>query len=165
MKNFKKSVLKGIVLVLLVLCITVTWFVLEILLPHRTLSSPDWWIPIGEGKYAPNRKTRNACHAVLRYQFTYHNDAVLALRYVGDKDSIPYLIQALKLQNVKHPSAITSDKRAPVTFMRCLGSLEQLTGMKLGRDYKTWENWWKETGQYLPFDEEKGQLILQEGTE
>jgi hypothetical protein len=29
-------------------------------------------------------------------------------------------------------------------------------------DYEAWENWWKQTGQYFPFDEEKGQLVLPE---
>jgi len=42
----------------------------------------------------------------------------------------------------------------------CVGSLQKLTGMKFRGDYDAWKDWWKQTGQYLPFDEEKGQLVL-----
>jgi len=34
--------------------------------------------------------------------------------------------------------------------------------MDVKRDYEAWENWWQQTGRHLPFDEAKGQLVLQE---
>ena len=166
MKNYKKIVLKGILFMVLILCVISTWFYLEVLLPYRTITDLSWWIPIrAEKEYVPNSKVRNACHKALKYRFTYHYDATLALRYVGNKDSIPYLIRTLKWEYLKRQDKMMPGNRLLGTLGYCVGSLEKLTGMDFGTDCAAWEKWWKETGQHLPFDETKGQLVLPEETQ
>jgi len=155
--------MKIIAVVVLFLCLVIAWFYIEIGLPYKTIYNLSWWIPItSEKDYTPNKKVRTACHKLLRYRFLTHYDAALYLRYVGNKDSIPYLIRVSKWEYLKHQDKIETYKRLPITFRYCVGSLERLTGMEFGTDYEAWENWWEQTGKHLPFDEEKGQLVLPE---
>jgi len=130
-------------------------FVLGVGLPHWTISNPN--------QERSPKKIRDACHASLRNWVAGGHDAFLALEDVGNKDSIPYLIRALKWQNVQHGKALANGEPIECTYGHCLCALEKLTGMNFEGDYKAWRNWWRQTGRHLPFDEEKGQLVLPEG--
>ena len=165
MKHIVRIILKRATPIVLLLCSTAIWFYFEMQLPYKTVSNPGWWHLVRfEDDYVPNKKICNACHKILRYRFGYHDDAALALGYFGDKDSIPYLIRALKWQNIKHPNADFTDAFAPRAFLGCIGSLKKLTGMDFGADHAKWLNWWEQTGCHLTFDENKGQLVSQEET-
>jgi len=165
MKRFIRVVGKSTAVVGLLLCVAATWFYFEFWLPNRMLASHAWWWPEFQENQAFCKKNRKACYKVLRYRFTYHDNAFLALGEIGNKDSIPYLIRALKWGYLKCQDRIATHGRIPVTLSRCINSLEKLTGMNFGIDYEAWENWWQQTGCHLPFDKEKGQLMLPEKEE
>ena len=156
---------KGIALVLLFFGVVITWFFFGFFLPHITIQHRDIRSSRVQEDYAFRARIRNACHTVLRHKIGNHHDAFVALEDIGNKDTIPLLIRALKWQCLEHQNKIANNKLVPCTVGHCVWNLQNLTGMKFGYDYEAWDNWWKETGRYLPFDEEKGQLILQEGTE
>jgi len=153
----KRIIIKSIALVVTLFCVAVTWFYLEMWIPYKTVSNSGQWNPDnGFQGEMPRKKIRDACHKILRYRFAVHYDAFYALEKVGNKDSIPYLIRALKWQNLEWQNC----EFTPCSC--CISSLEKLTGMEFEDDHEKWERWWKQTGRYLPFDEEKGQLILPE---
>ena len=158
MRKRKKVVVKGIVLVLLFLCVAVTWFYLEFWLPHRTIYD-NLLHPDIQEDYILRKKVRDACHKVLSYRIGNFNSAFNGIVEVGDKDSIPYLIRTLKRLNQKSENEMPFHNHYT---KYCVGCLRRLTGMKLGLNYKDWEDWWEQTGRHLPFDEEKGHLILQD---
>jgi len=151
----KRVVIKSIALVVLYLCVAVVQVVLGFWLPQ-------WTISISRQE-VPREKLRDACHTSLRNWVAGGHDAFIALERVGNKDSIPYLIRALKWQNVQHGKPIEDGDLMVCTYGHCLGALEKLTGMNFRGDYKAWRKWWRQTGRHLPFDEEKGQLVLPEG--
>ena len=157
----KRIIVKIIALLLSLLCVAATWVYYGVWIPARTISDLSTWNPdYGFQGEMPREKIRNACHKLL-FNFSWdggHHDAFLALQKVGNKDSIPYLIRSLKGLERKYPNAITSGF-VICTYGHCLEALDALTGMEeLGDDHKAWKKWWIETGRYLPFDEEKGQL-------
>ena len=164
MKKNTKNILKSITLTLLFFSIATTWLFVEFIWPIRIISNPDWRHSDFQGDYALHKKTRNACHKILKHRLGNHHDAFLAIESVGNKDSIPYLIRALKWQTEKHEKEVASTKTVPCTFGHCISSLEKLSGVKLGLDYEVWTKWWEQTGRHLPFDEEKRQLTPQEET-
>ena len=159
MKNGAKAVLKSITLVMLLLCTTAAWFYLEMWLPHRTIYNSRQFDL--EEDYRARKKVRVACHKVLSHRIGNHHDAFITIQYVGNKDSIPYLIRALKRLEARYPQEVADKKFGLCTFGHCRSSLEKLTGMEFGWDNKACEMWWEQTGRHLPFDEKKGQLISQ----
>ena len=158
LKTVMRFILKGMALALLLFCAVLMWFMFEIWLPNRTISNPKWGLPDNYGDHVPREKIRNACHKILRRYGTHHN-ALLTIKHVGNKESIPYLIQSLNLLNLEYPDAATGGF-SPCTYGHGVASLQKLTGMEFGIDYEAWKNWWEQTGRYLSFDEEKGQLVL-----
>ena len=150
----KRVVIKSIALIVLFLCVAAVQFVLGVGLPH-------WMISISDQEWPP-KKIRDACHASLRNWATGGHNAFITLEREGNKDSIPYLIRALKWQNVQNGKP-NEDVGVVCTHAHCMDTLEKLTGMNFRGDYKAWCKWWRQTGRYLPFDEEKGQLGLPKG--
>jgi len=168
MKKLKKTILKGMALIVSFLCVAAIWFVLEFWIPHRTIY--DSGQPGLLEDQRARKRVRDACHKILSHWIGNYYAAFWTLDEVGNKDSIPYLIRALKTLTLNPPPASLvpykhNEWTTSLYIECCRGSLKKLTGMDWGTDHEQWENWWKETGRYLPFDEEKGQLILQEGTE
>ena len=152
---------------LIFLCGTVTLFYLEMWLPHRTLYNSrqvDF-----EDDCQARKKVRDACHKILGYRIGNYHAVFMAICDVGNKDSVPYLIQTLKRLNLKSQSqkGLPTD-RFYVNYKyhidRCSSCLNKLTGMNFGADNIKWRDWWEQTGQHLPFDEEKRQLTPQEET-
>ena len=162
MKRFIRIVLKSTAVIGLLLCMAATWFYFEVWIPHRTIANVFLWDPdYGFQGEMPREKIRNASHKVLRNWFVGDHSAFLALGKVGNKDSIPILIRALKRQNVERPN----EKGTSGLCSNCIVSLRKLTGMNFHDDHEQWENWWQQTGRHLPFDEEKGTLVLPEKAE
>ena len=151
---------KSMKFLLLFLGVAVIFVVFEWVLPHLILANLNPRSSRVQESYVLRKVIRSTCHTILRHRMGNHHDAFVALEEVGNKDSIPYLIRALKWQAEKHQEALAARRLVPCTYAHCVHRLEKLTGMKLGWEYEPWENWWKQTGQYLPFDEEKGQLVL-----
>jgi len=160
----KRAVIKSIALVVLFFCVAAVQVYLGVWFPHRTISKLDQWdTEYGFKGEMPRKKIRDACHKILRNWAVGDHDAFLALAKVGNKDSIPYLIRALKWQNVQHRKAIANGGATECTYGHCLCALEKLAGMSFEGDDKAWRKWWRQTGRHLPFDEEKGQLVLPDG--
>jgi len=158
MKRIVRVIVKSIMVIALFLCVSATWVYLEFWLPHRTMYNhreSDF-----QDNYGTRKKIRNACHKVLSHRIGNYYAAFITISEVGNKDSIPYLIRALKWLPLQSQNEIATDIR----IERCERCLEQLTGVELGTDYKVWENWWQQTGRHLPFDEEKGTLVLPDRT-
>jgi len=163
MRKLKKVVVKGITLIVLLLCMATAWFYLGVLIPHRTVSKSAQWDPdYGFRGEMPRKKIRDACHKILRNWFAGDHDTFLALKKVGNRDSVPYLIRALKWQNVIHRKDIANGELVECTYGHCIDALAKLTGMDFEMDYEAWLVWWEQTGRHLPFDEEKGHLVLQD---
>ena len=159
----KRIIVKIIALLLSLFCVAAIWVYLGLWLPTKTIVDSYQWdldfinrVP----EDMRRKKVRDACHKVL-FNCSWFGDGYnefIVLEKVGNKESIPYLIRALKWQNWRQRKDIAAGKLLPCTSP--IPALDALTGMEeLGDDHKVWEKWWKETGRYLPFDEEKGQLV------
>ena len=156
----KCIIMKSLALVLLLFCVAATWVYFGIYIPIKTINNPSLDIYFLDD-HVVREKIRNACH-ILLFNFAWfggHHDAFITLVQVGNKDSIPYLIRSLKGLEKKYPNEKNSGA-VICTYGHCEEALEQLTGMEVDWDSETWEKWWKQTGRYLPFDEEKRQLVL-----
>jgi len=172
MKRMIRMILKSLVMIVLILGAAATWVYLEIWYPCRMIARTDW----KQGDYASHKKIRDACHTLLRYPYLFggyhHLYASKNVERVGNKDSIPILIRAGKRQT--RICRMMPENHQMLEFSGCyLGALYTLTAMPLGNrfssteipledEYEIWERWWNETGRHLPFDEERGQLMLQE---
>ena len=156
----KRIIVKIATLVSLLFCIAVLWGYFEIWIPNRMIADSSKWDPDnGFRGIMPREKIRNACHKALKYRFGNHHVAFITLTRVGNKDSIPYLIRGLKWLELEYPNAKSSGVVVD-TYGNCVGALWQLTGMEVDWDSVTWEKWWKQTGRYLSFNEDKRQLFL-----
>jgi len=149
------------VTVLIFLCVIITWVYLEFILPVRTVCDEDLRYPAYQGDYRSRKKILDASHKILSHRIGNYYAAFIAINDFGNKDSIPYLISALKRLHQK-PYNEMSDNLFYI--IHCSNCLWKITGMEFKGDYEAWENWWEQTGKHLPFDEEKGQLVLPEGT-
>ena len=163
MKRIIRIIVKSAMVIVPLFCAVAMWFYLGVWIPQKTISNSAQW---GFGtELVPNEKIRDACHKILRNWFVGDHDAFLILANIGNKDSVPILIRALKWQNWLHNKDMEAGEGVVCTYSHCRDRLETLTGMNLGYDYDAWKKWWKQTGRHLPFDEEKRQLVLPEGTE
>ena len=167
MKNVNKVILNSIALIMLIFCGTIIWFYLEMWVPHRTIYNSRHFDL--EQDYRARKKVRDASHKVLFLWIGNYHDALMTIFDVGDKDSIPYLIRALKRFNLK----AQSQKAKPMDNFYidyghcvkcCRGTLKKFTGLDFGTDHTKWQDWWEQTGCHLTFDENKGQLVSQEET-
>jgi len=172
MKRVIRIILKSIAVVVLLLGVLATWYYLEIWCPGETIARTD----VRQGDHAARKKVRDACHKLLSYPDLFggyhHLYASRHIEDVGNKDSIPILIRAGKRQT--RICRIMPENHQMQEFSGYnLYSLSILTAMPLGgrfspteipfeEEYEIWEKWWNETGRHLPFDEERGQLMLQE---
>ena len=156
----KRIILKILALALLLFCVVATWFYFAFWIPNKILLNSNVWETDYQGDHVRREKIRKASQTLLWFWGGDHPSALIALQNVGNKDSIPCLIWALKCQNKRWQKEIAAGHTG-LTCTSHMCALDGLTGMydELGDDHKVWEKWWKETGRYLPFDEEKGQLV------
>ena len=103
---------------------------------------PQWVRP------APVRgsiaQQRNEAHRVLDAAASQDDgvhDACGALISIGTNESIPHLIQALKVFPDEEPKAVIC------TWMHCVHALEKITKAKPGYSYTAWSRWAREQAQ------------------
>ena len=87
---------------------------------------------------------RTVSHKVIGSWIGNHHDAFLVLEQVGNHESIPYLIRALKMQQ-----NADSDGVVICTAEHCVDCLQRLTGMNFGYEPDDWQKWWEEEGVKL----------------
>lgn len=119
------------------------WIYTEWWLPNLQLNTPAWnsGAPLSQNEI---KKARDVCHKVLRNKYGNHHCAFVLLSSVGNVESIPYVIDALKLQ--RPPDADNS--MVDTTFL-CLALLESSTGEHFGFDYHRWKDWWDREGSKM----------------
>ena len=123
------------------------WCYVEVIKPHRFLAEVELKMANDPNTIIPYEKTRVACHKILRDKNGNHHDAFLMLSLVGNHESIPYLLKALKPEGP--PS---KDGGISCSTFHCIGALEKTTGTNLWLSYGPWEKWWREVGSKLPPD-------------
>jgi hypothetical protein len=96
-----------------------------------------WW------ETATVDEQRLLCHRVISHRIGAPHDAFLHLRKIGNKDSVPLLIRALRWRRPPKDDVMVC------TTVHCIDALRSLTGQNLGSDYLKWEQWWSKTGQAL----------------
>lgn len=113
-------------------------------LPNEQLQNPEWTsgVPISE---TSRQKARKICYKVLSHRLGNHHDAFGGLGEVGNTESIPYLISALKWQPPPDKEGLMD-----CTTGHCLYALRRLSGHNAGSKYEDWKRWWDETGSKLP---------------
>lgn len=132
-------------IILLVAGVFAIWAYFEVLRPNWMLAR----LGSGHRKQAvPPEKLRKICHKVLTQRFGNHHDAFIALETVGNAESIPYLINALKWQRIPVKGGVVT-----CTTAHCTQRLWELTGEWYEYDYSKWEAWWKETGSKMTPEE------------
>ena len=116
------------------------------------LLRPNWMLARFCGTYrdknVSREKIREVCHKVLSHRFGNHHDAFIALETVGNAESIPYLIRALKWQRAPAKGGMVV-----CTTAHCAQRLWELTGEWHEYDYSKWDTWWKETGSKMSPEE------------
>lgn len=118
------------------------WGLAECWLSNRALAQYDW--DSHDNSPAAQLKLRVICHKIISCKFGNHHDAFVALIAAGDRDSIPYLINALKWHEPTDGSDIVS-----CTADHCHEALCKLTGMNFGYSYNDWNHWWQTEGAML----------------
>lgn len=110
--------------------------------PMQQMQDEDWWDNASEDEI------RDLCHKAISTRFGFHHDAFLALSEIGNAESVPLLIRALKWQDFPGENGVMI-----CTTDHCLMALNNLTGHDAGSSYQEWNIWWKETGSKLPKEE------------
>jgi hypothetical protein len=110
-----------------------------------------WWVPNQRLKdlqwmdAASNGELKEVAQRVLTCPVGGHHDAFLVLSRVGDAESIPYLLAALRWQ----PYTGKGDVMV-CTKLHCLEALRKIAGHDAGLNYSDWAEWWASTGSKLP---------------
>jgi len=86
---------------------------------------------------------RDTAHEVLSLPMGNQHDAFVILMHVGTRESVPYLIRALRWQ--PHTAA---GGRMACEKMHCLEALRNITRVDLGNNYEDWAAWWEEQGKW-----------------
>jgi hypothetical protein len=141
MKMTKKQ--KHIVLISIMICcfaaaafLFVMWWI-----PNQKMAELNWW------ENASKDELRKVSHQVLRYPIGNHHDAFIVLEKIGNAESVPLLIRALKWQDPPGEDGFTV-----CTLDHCLSALRSLTGVDQGTSFKAWSEWWKNTGSKKPLE-------------
>lgn len=137
--------LAGLVLIVLLVCGA---FYLVFIHPGRQLAQ---WAMTGY-RDVPAERVRHLAHRMISLPWGNHHDAFVALGEVGNAESIPYLIRALKWQEPPDTNGIVV-----CTTAHCSRRLLGLTGMWFRSDYEKWKQWWDETGCHMTPDQLAGQ--------
>jgi hypothetical protein len=115
------------------------YFYVAIWQPHHQFYRDEaWW------KTATTNDQRRLCHRLISHRIGAHHDAFLQLQDIGNKDSVPLLIRALKWQAPPVGDGVVC------TTGHCVGALRSLTGEDYGTDYRKWDEWWRSAGIGLP---------------
>lgn len=93
---------------------------------------------------AGNDDLKEVAQRVLTCPVGGHHDAFLLLSKVGDAESIPYLLAALRWRPHTEPG-----DPMPCTKMHCLNALRRITGHDAGLNYSDWATWWASTGSKI----------------
>ena len=115
------------------------WFYTVIWEPHRKLYRDEAWLA-----EASTMEVRSLCHHIIGRRPANPHDAFLHLRHVGNAESVPLLIRALRWQNSRAGELQTC------TTVHCVDALRSLTGQDFGYSPEAWTAWWEETGRKLP---------------
>ncbi len=112
------------------------WFQLETDAPITYDSDTAW-----------RDQLAHRCNEVIS-QGSGHHDTYLKLAKVGNKESVPLLIKALRREV---PPFDHEGRQAVVcTTEHCVEALRSITGEDYGFSADQWEIWWKNTGSKLP---------------
>ena len=117
---------------------------------HPTRQLARWTMTDYRG--VPQERVRHVAHRMISLPWGNHHDAFVALGEVGNVESIPYLIRALKWQQPPDGNG-----GVVCTTAHCSRRLWELTGMWFRSDYAKWKQWWDDTGSHLSPEELRAQ--------
>lgn len=92
----------------------------------------------------PRERVRHLAHRIISLPWGNHHDAFLTLGEVGNAESIPYLIHALKWQQPHDTNG-----NVICTTAHCSRRLWELTGVWFQSDHRKWKQWWDQTGSHM----------------
>ncbi|PKL49491.1 MAG: hypothetical protein CVV42_05770 [Candidatus Riflebacteria bacterium HGW-Riflebacteria-2] len=130
----KKERIWLILAVILLAGIYGAWGMVESWLANRALANFDW--DHYSNSADEQLELRIICHKIISYKYGNHHDAFVTLIQIGNPDSVPLLINALKWHEPTDGSDIVS-----CTTDHCVEALRNLTGMDFGYSYKDWHKW------------------------
>lgn len=131
----KQNKLKQFLPSLLLMGFLVVMFVFQLWLPNKKINDLEW------REKASIEEIRELSHKILSFPVGNHHDAFILLLGVGNKDSIPYLISALKWQEDTEKEGLMS-----CTKSCCLEALKKLSDHNAGINYSDWQKWWDSQG-------------------
>ncbi len=141
MKKRTRIVLCIVAVLLAIVLLAGMWFYVVIWEPNRRLyQDEEWWTN------ASTNEIRSLCHHIISHRPGSPHDAFLHLRHIGNAESVPLLVQALKWQKPDE------NELHVCTVAHCVDALRSLTGEDFGFSSRAWELWWDETGSKLPSD-------------
>ncbi len=91
---------------------------------------------------APPEERRELAQRALGRPGLIHHDALIVLAEVGNKESVPYLLDWLKSQR-----DVLKGGGVDCTRTHCLEALEKITGKKPGWNWSDWKDWDKHSGR------------------
>jgi hypothetical protein len=134
----KKWIIRIAGLLLIVVGTGGAYFYVAIWRPFQQMyRNRTWW------DTATTDEQRLLCQRVISHRIGAPHDAFLHLREIGNRDSVPLLIRALRWQRPPKDGAMVC------TTAHCIDALRSLTGEDFGADYLKWEQWWSKTGKGL----------------
>ncbi len=96
---------------------------------------------------------RKALHLAISTPEGNNHDAFIYLEVLGNKDSVPLLIRALRWQPGPLKNRDGTDAGImECTVGHCVDALKSLTGEDFKYAADAWQKWWGDTGSKLPPD-------------
>lgn len=117
--------------------------VLGVLLVCALLAAAWWHVQTRRPSESPS-EARARCHRILTQGHGAPHDAFIELCDIGDAESVPILIAALKRLNPAGRDTVIC------TIGHCGEALRRLTGEDFGLSPDAWSRWWTEVGSMLP---------------
>ena len=128
--RIRRIMLAAGLVILLALLASAAYVYLAIWLPNKRISSLEWW---NSEPPVSCEEARETAQRVLRHSFGNHHDACLVLKECGDRESVPYLVEALQWLPPVGPGGVMACPRA-----HCLDALEKITGLDAGTSHEDW---------------------------
>ena len=90
-----------------------------------------------------------ALHQAISSPEGNNHDAFIYLAKLGNKDSVPLLIRALRWQP-KPLKGRDGQEVFDCSIVHCVDALRSLTGKDFANSADAWQTWWDDTGVKLP---------------
>lgn len=127
-----------LIIVIVILTSTVAIFYNNYyVIPRKRYDDRYWW------SKASKSEQLKLCHVLIDRNLDGH-DVFLDLKYLGNKETVPRLIQHFE------KAGSIMENGGSCVANHCLDALISITGYDAGKTADDWKRWWASTGSKMP---------------